>query len=295
MANKGTEGSLSDQHAAVEAVQHIRRMRGGAQSHLMRCSDGNFYVVKFHNNPQHPRVLANELLATRLAERAGLPVPATAVVTVNEWLITHTPALHVQLAHDSIACQAGLQFGSQYVVNPLRGQVFDYLPPEMFGLVRNLDAFAGILVLDKWMGNTDGRQAAFWRLCQERKYHASFIDQGYCFNAGEWTFPDCPLRGIYARNEVYASIRGWESFEPWLSRVENMEEEFLWQTAAEVPTGWYGDASSELAKLVRTLINRRAIVRGLIESFRNSERRPFPNWIQRVPAPARPIRTMCAV
>jgi hypothetical protein len=33
----------------VEAVQHIRRMRGGAQSHLMRADDGHFYVVKFKN------------------------------------------------------------------------------------------------------------------------------------------------------------------------------------------------------------------------------------------------------
>ena len=62
---------------AVTAVQHVRRMRGGAQGHLMRCSDGKFYVVKFRNNPQHLRVLANELLATRLAEGAELPVPTT--------------------------------------------------------------------------------------------------------------------------------------------------------------------------------------------------------------------------
>ena len=34
-------------------------MRGGAQSHLMRCDDGNYYVVKFQNNPQHRRVLVN--------------------------------------------------------------------------------------------------------------------------------------------------------------------------------------------------------------------------------------------
>ena len=53
------------------AVQHVKRMRGGAQSHLMRCDDGHYYVVKFRNNPQHERVLANEFLATRLAERVG--------------------------------------------------------------------------------------------------------------------------------------------------------------------------------------------------------------------------------
>ena len=56
----------------VSAVQHVRRMRGGAQSQLMRASDGYFYIVKFQNNPQHPRILANEILATRLADQIGL-------------------------------------------------------------------------------------------------------------------------------------------------------------------------------------------------------------------------------
>jgi hypothetical protein len=253
-------------------------MRGGAQGHLMRCSDGQFYVVKFRNNPQHLRVLTNEMLATRLAERAGLPVPATEVVEVGDWLVEHTAELHIQLAHDVIRCQPGLQFGSRYAVNPLEGQVFDYLPAEMFGLVRNLETFAGMLVVDKWTGNANGRQAAFWRKLRDRKYTAAFIDQGYCFNAGEWTFPDYPLRGVYARNEVYLGVRGWESFEPWLSRIERMEEDIVWTLAGEIPPEWYGGAWDELEKLVRTLILRRGGVRELIEAFRVSPRRPFPEW-----------------
>src|SRR6266851_1001721 len=102
---------------------HARRLRDGdgncarraAHGHLMRCSDGNFYVVKFRNNPQHLRVLANELLATRLAEGAALPVLATEVVEVGDWLAQHTPELNIQLAGSTIPCQAGLQFGSRYV------------------------------------------------------------------------------------------------------------------------------------------------------------------------------------
>jgi hypothetical protein len=86
----------------VTAIQHVRRMRGGAQSHLMRATDGHFYVVKFQNNPQHPRVLANEMLATRLAERIGLPVASTEIVEVEAWLVAHTPELTVQLANRSI-------------------------------------------------------------------------------------------------------------------------------------------------------------------------------------------------
>ena len=57
---------------AVTAVQAIRRMRGGAQSQLMLGADGKLWVVKFQNNPQHLRVLANELIATRIAEAVGL-------------------------------------------------------------------------------------------------------------------------------------------------------------------------------------------------------------------------------
>lgn len=69
-------------------------MRGGAQSHLMRCSDGNYYVVKFQNNPQHRRVLVNELLGTRLASRLGLPTTPVEVVDVSEELIRYTAELH---------------------------------------------------------------------------------------------------------------------------------------------------------------------------------------------------------
>lgn len=260
------------------AVQHIRRMRGGTQSHLMRCSDGNFYVIKFRNNPQGLRVLANEMLATRLAMRVGLPVPNADIVEVGDWLIDHSPELYVQFAHKTVQCEAGLQFGSKYPVHPAKGSVFDYLPDEMFHRVRNLGAFAGILAFDKWTGNSDGRQAAFWRGLRERKYTASFIDHGYCFNAENWTFPDYPLHGVFARNEVYQGISGWDSFEPWLSRIEEMPEGSIWETGENIPPEWYGD-QRKLENLVTTLIERRCHIRKLIEDFRSSARRPFPGWL----------------
>jgi len=263
---------------AVAAVKHVKRMRGGAQSHLMRCKDGNHYVVKFRNNPQHQRVLANEFLATKLAEHIGLPVPAAEIVEVSSQLIANTAELTFVLGSQQVACEAGLQFGSRYAVNPAEGQVFDYLPPESLARVRNLDTFAGILALDKWTCNADGRQVAFWRKLREKKYSATFIDQGYCFNAGEWTFPDFPLRGVFPRNEVYFRVRGWDSFEPWLTRIENLEEEHVWKAAEQIPPDWYGDAWGELEGLVEQLLRRRRLVRDLILAFRNSSRRPFPDW-----------------
>jgi len=244
----------------------------------MRCSDNHYYIVKFRNNPQHPRVLANELLATLLAELIGLPVPVPAVVEVGELLIKRTPELHIQLAHSTVPCQPGLQFGSRYAVSPLEGQVLDYFPMEMIHRVRNVDAFAGMLTVDKWTSNADYRQAAFWKKSRQKNYTVAFIDQGNCFNAGEWAFPDHPLRGVYAQNDVYEGVRGWEAFEPWLSRIENMDGSAVGSLADEIPSEWYLGQRKDLERLVRTLIERRGLVPSLIESFRMSSRNPFPNW-----------------
>lgn len=261
----------------VTAVQHVRRMRGGAQSHLMRASDGNLYVVKFKNNPQHLRVLANEMLATRLAERVGLPVPATDVVEVTPWLIEHSPELNIQLAGRTLSCEPGLQFGARYVISPLEGRIFDFLPETLFDSVRNLGSFAGMLALDKWTCNANGRQGIFWKRSRDRKYTVTFIDQGYCFNAGEWSFPDSPLRGVYARNWVYAGITGWESFEPWLSAIENLDESAVAECAGSIPPEWYGEWD-DMERLVCALIKRQARVRELIDEFRKSSRQPFCSW-----------------
>ena len=264
---------------AVAAVQQIRRMRGGAQGHLMLGSDGHLYVVKFQNNPQHLRVLANELLATRLAEAVGLSVPATEVVEVSEWLVENTPELVIDTGREKARCRAGLQFGSRYVGGLMPGQVVDYLPEEQLGAVRNLREFAGMLALDKWTGNSNGRQAVFHRKPREKRYAATFVDQGYCFHAGEWTFPDAPLRGVYARNLVYADVAGWESFEPWLGRVENFTPEALWKIAESVPPVWYGGDLREMERLGTALLERRARVRDWVVQFRESGRRPFPKWV----------------
>ena len=91
-------------------LEQVRRMRGGAQSHLMRCEskaapgEESYYVVKFQNNPQGTRILANELLGTRLAARLGLPVPPASVVEVREELIAHTDDLVIELGRGRAPC-----------------------------------------------------------------------------------------------------------------------------------------------------------------------------------------------
>ena len=263
---------------AVLAVQQIRRMRGGAQGQLMLGADGHIYVVKFQNNPQHRRVLANEFLASRLALAAGLTVPRVELVEVSPWLIENSPDLEIDLGRTRERCQPGLQFGSRFAGGTMPGQVLDYLPEEQLGEVKNLIEFAGVLALDKWTANANGRQAVFVRRQRERRYTAVFIDFGYCFHAGEWRFEDAPLRGVYYRNTVYQEVREWKSFEPWLTRIETMAEETVWSAAGEIPPEWYGGDLGEMEALVEKLLARRGRIRELIEDFRRSDRDPFPHW-----------------
>ena len=275
------------------AVEHVRRMRGGAQAQLMRCDDGAYYIVKFQNNPQHLRILANEMLATRLAARLGLVVPQVEVVEVRPEIIAYTPDLVMQLGLGRKPCAAGKQFGSQFPGHPARMAVHDFLPDEQLAAVGNLADFLGVLVFDKWTCNTNGRQAIFFRDPGGDSgaadstapgdtalgYTAMMIDFGFCFNAGEWDFPDAPLRGLYARQRVYAGVCGMEAFEPWLARLENqITERVLGEEAAQMPPEWYGGDWNALERLLERLYSRRQRVRELILSARNSGREPFPNW-----------------
>jgi len=261
-----------------QAVEQVRRMRGGAQAQLMRCGDDAHYVVKFQNNPQGLRILANELLGTRLAARLGLPVAAGEVVEVREELIAHTEDLVMQLGRGRAPCKAGRQFGSRYPGPPAEMVVYDFLPEEQLRAVVNLSDFCGMLVFDKWTCNTNGRQAVFFRAGGETRYQAQMIDQGFCFNAGEWNFPDAPLRGLYARHRVYEPVRGLDSFEPWLARVEKFDEAALEEAGSAIPPEWYNFEPEALERLLAQLLRRRKIVRELVIAAWKSSAQPFPNW-----------------
>jgi hypothetical protein len=281
----------------LSALEQIRRMRGGAQAHLMRCSDGHYYVVKFQNNPQHPRVLVNEMLGTRLASRLGLPTTPVQVIYVSEELIRLTPELCIEMPRQRIPCKPGLQFGSRYPGDPRQLVLLDFLPDPLLQSVANLHDFAGMLVFDKWTCNTNGRQTLFYRAAAKRTdksgqspgsaqteeqiaYSTVMIDQGFCFNAGEWNFPDAPLRGLYARNRVYEGVTGAESFAPWLHRLQQrISEKVIASLLEEIPPEWYEDDRDTLLALAEKLYCRRERVPELLLAAKNTTRHPFPNWM----------------
>ena len=241
----------------------------------MLASDGNYYAVKFRNNPQDVRVLANELFVSRLAEKIDLPVPRAELVEVSTDLIAATPELRIQLPGRQVLCESGAQVGSRYILQP--AGVFDFLPEALFPRLHNREAFAGMLAFDAWLCNTDYRQALFIRLPRRRKYAAVFIDNGHCFNQGAWDFPDAPLRGLFITRSIYDFVSGWPSFDPWLASIESLDPAAIYCCARDIPPEWYGEPG-DLERLIGALVQRRHQVRRLLYQTRCALPMLFPSW-----------------
>jgi len=274
----------------VEAVELVRRMRGGSQSQLVRCSNGHYYVVKFQNNPQGKRVLVNELIATLLAKHLGLPVGEIAIVNARDFLIRYTEDAVVQLDRSQIPYQCGSCFGSRLIGDIDRPGYFCHgvLPDFVRGRISNLRDFLGMLVFDQWTSNIDNRQAVLMRNSEDDRLVAVMIDNGDCFNRSKWTFPDCLIRGLVCGVQAYHQVESIDDFEPWVSRLERETDiTLLRQIGSVVPEEWYDGDKDSLDRLLIELQDRCQIVRSLLLRTLRCRHNDFPCLRSRESLPLR--------
>lgn len=266
----------------LTAIRQVRKMRGGAQAHLLEADDGNWYVVKFRNNPQHRRILVNELVCATLLRYLKIAVPEIALIRVGTSFLEANPEVHLALGTSRVAVEPGWHFGSRYPGDPARTAVYDFLPDALLPQVANLDDFCAILVFDKWVANADGRQCIFHRARLQGAGRAAFvarmIDHGFAFNGPHWDFPVSALQGLYARRVVYERVRSLDDFQPWLDQVTHFPEEVMDQAWKSIPADWVDGEESELEQMLEQLWERRKRVEELIAECRESRANPFPNW-----------------
>jgi hypothetical protein len=274
----------------VNAVRPIHKMRGGAQAHLIEADDGYFYVVKFLNNPQHRRILVNEWVAASFLHYLQISSPQTAMVRFTSGFIEDHPDVSIQLGNTRHPAAAGWHFGSRYPGNPATTAVYDFVPDTLLASTANAREFAGVLAFDKWTANADARQSIFIRarLKEYIPYYtehslrvgfiALMVDQGYVFNGPHWEYMDTPRNGLYFRPSVYAAIRGWDDFQPWLDRIVHFPEEVVDEALRQVPTEWLENDRDHLLRLLEQLMTRRSRVPDLIRDCIQGRVDPFPNW-----------------
>jgi hypothetical protein len=274
----------------LTARRHIRKMRGGAQAHLVEADDGAFYVVKFQDNPQHRRILVNELVSSILLQYLQLATPETAVIHITEEFLREYPEASIDLGTRRQAHQPGWQFGSKYPGDPARLAVYDFLPDALLDQVTNYTDFLGALVFDKWVANSDARQAVFFRarvrewLPRETAaplkmgFVAYLIDNGYAFNGPYWDFPESPVQGLYTRKRVYGRVASLDDFQPWLDRVVHFPEDTIDQAVKQIPPEWIAGDRDAFDRMMERLMRKRKGVPALISDVRRAKSEPFPNW-----------------
>ena len=270
----------------VTARTHIRKMRGGAQSHLIQASDGHFYVVKFRNNPQHRRILVNELIAAEILSYLQIPAPACELVRIPEEFLRENPAASIQFGSQTIAPDPGWAFGSRHPGDPNLTAIYDFVPDSLLAQVQNRGAFLEILAFDKWTGNADGRQAIFFRAHlkewapqlkpgpKKMGFVALMIDHGFIFNGPHWNFTESALQGLYPRRMVYEPVTSLDDFQPSLGRILNFPDEVLDRALRRIPPDWIEHEEEELDRLLETLLRRKKRVGELLEQSLPA----FPNW-----------------
>jgi hypothetical protein len=274
----------------VNARRLIRKMRGGAQAHLIEADDGRFYVVKFQNNPQHRRILVNEMIASVFLEYLQIKSPESAVIHLDEAFLQANPEVHIQLGNARSAVVPGWHFGSCFPGDPATVAVYDFVPDTLLHQTANIAEFVGMLIFDKWTANADARQSIFIRT-RLREYAPEFadhplrvgfvalmIDHGFIFNGPHWDFPDSPLQGLYFRPTVYHRVHGWEDFQPWLDQVIHFPEEIVDRAFKRIPAEWITGDEAHLETLLETLLRRRKRVADLVSGCRRGRINPFPNW-----------------
>src|SRR5258708_27328612 len=112
----------------VLARSFLRRMRGGAQAHLIEAQDGFHYVVKFRQTPQHRRILVNEWVASVLLDYLEIAQPVTRVIEITADFLAANPDIYIQLGTHRLPVQPGWHFGSRFPGNPITQAVYDILP-----------------------------------------------------------------------------------------------------------------------------------------------------------------------
>ena len=274
----------------VDARRLIRKMRGGAQAHLIEAADGHCYVVKFLNNPQHRRILINEWIASVFLRHLGFSTPEAAVIRVTQEFLDENPEVYLQLGSGRLAVELGWHFGSRFPGDPARLVVYDFLPDTLLAQVENRADFLGMLAFDQWMGNVDSRQAIFFR-ARLREWLPSFeahplrlgfvaqmVDHGFAFDGPHWRFSDSPVQGLYFRPEVYRGVRGLDDFQPWLDRIVHFPESVVDRALKQIPPAWVAGDEDELNQLCEQLLRRRKRVVDLLEACRRGRVPLFPEW-----------------
>lgn len=249
---------------------------GQSRAQRFDADDGANYIVKFAENPEGARVLANELVVAGLAKLLGAPCPEGVIAHASARVLRDQPLLATSLGAQP---SEGPHFGSCTV-----HQAFsDGGPGIVFNLrdkLSNRHEFPALVVLDVWTRNQDrdGGDNILLAPVGRDSFRVIGIDHADCFATARWKAHQ--LHGLVetwapvVHRDVARLITGDAPFAETLGRLSGITETAIRGVVGQVPDAWGLDAEDREA-LTRFLTAQRDAVPKLLESHRSK----FPGWI----------------
>ena len=251
----------------VEIKRVIRSMRGGSQARLVEGDDGRFYVCKFAGNPQGNRTLINEWVTQSIMAMLDISTPSLCVLKLPDSLRDET--LYFEVGNKKVPVEGQWHLGSLCPVNPEEKPIFDFLPEKLLRNVSNLDDFGRAFVVDRWLYQSDQRQAIFVRdrtlSVGETRMKAYFIDNGMAFDGSSWQLREAIGHGLYMDRKVYDLVDMPAICNQTVSQIESLSERQIFSSFATLPECWLStDDRDELNRLLMNLHKKRLGLRRIV-------------------------------
>lgn len=243
-------------------------MRGGAQSLLVRDGSGNAYVAKCVGNPQGTRTLINEWIVSRLLKYLRVSTPEIHAVRIERG-IPGDQLLEFEMGNRKVPIAPGLHFGSRCPVDPEQKAIFDFMPRRLLQKVVNLPDLLLAFAFDKWVNQTDSRQAIFIRERSSQttaSFRAYLIDHGQSFGGSRWQFCDGVLNGLYCDRAIYDNPDARSECHGAVDRINQLPESTFFSIEREIPGEWLQPGDSEdMTRLLELLCGRRTKLHDMID------------------------------
>lgn len=255
---------------SILATRYIdKTIAGLCEPCLLEGIDRNKYVVKFKNNRVSIKVLTNDFISCKLAEKLGLSVPKVEIIHVCQDLIDMEPMLQIPKV------TVGNHFGSLYYKD-----VSTFFGEEMLRQASNLEEISKIVAFDLWVGNDDRCNNGGNLLLDTVNGKLLSIDNGNAFNGPDWIKDDLEIYQVSIpdfEGEVYSTLRkfieGKSPFDDICKKIESLTFQDIESCTQGIPDDWELDESSRV-QICKFLDGRKKDVRLALESIKEK----FPKW-----------------
>ncbi len=227
----------------VKALVPNGKIKNGCtRPYYITCDDGFPYAVKFKENPEGLRVLANEYVCAKLAEILELPLASPRLIQVDTTFVQdYGPEIsdHIE---DSIT--PGVHFGTKKVK-----KAFQISNTQMLEKALNVECIPEVILFDQIICNRDRDSNGGNLIFDATKMEIVVIDHTHAFDLGPiWQSTDLKQRignpfelmdpTGYVYSKLVPFIRGNNPFNNIMGKLPRLNSSVIRDIINSIPDEW---------------------------------------------------------